>query len=311
MSIEQVRARNQLKPWGVSDLRPWSSGHSESSLIGEISYERADSQSTPPALLLKLLFTSAPLSIQVHPDDAFAKLMGLPNGKTEAWYILSATHGARVALGLKQAMTPQQLRRAAEDGSMAELMDWRLVKAHDVISVPAGTIHAIGAGIVLAEIQQRSDATYRLFDFARERPLNIQDGTAGAMRGPAEPQFQPKRLSDERTLLVANSHFGFERICLAAGSTWCLDAERETWLLVLEGSANVGSFDLTKGGAVLAQSQRVDIRAGNAGMECLVAYPGLDGPAPQLLRPIAQQNLAKRLHPGTVEVAEILIRTAQ
>src|SRR5207247_461750 len=107
--------------------------------------------------LLKLLFTAQPLSIQVHPDDTLARSIGLPNGKTEAWYVLSAAPGARIALGLKRALTAVQLRAAIGDGSIAQVVQWRPVAKDDVIFVSAGTIHAIGAGLVVAEIQQRSD----------------------------------------------------------------------------------------------------------------------------------------------------------
>ena len=138
--------------------------------------ERADT----PALLLKLLFTSEPLSIQVHPDDTFARAMGLPNGKSEAWYILSAEPDAQIGVGLKHQVTPQELRASIKDGSIAELVQWRPVAKGDVIFIPAGTIHAIGAGIVLAEIQQRSDATFRLFDYGRQRELHEDNGVAVA-----------------------------------------------------------------------------------------------------------------------------------
>ena len=120
-----------------------------------------------PALLLKLLFTSEPLSIQVHPDDTFARAMGMANGKSEAWYIISAKPGAQIGVGLNRRITPQELRASITNGSIVELVQWRPVAEGDVIFIPAGTIHAIGAGIVLAEIQQRSDTTFRLFDYGR------------------------------------------------------------------------------------------------------------------------------------------------
>lgn len=83
--------------------------------------------------------------------NAFARSIGLPNGKTEAWYVVEAADGAKVAIGLSGSCSPQQLRRSIEDGSIADLVVWRSVEAGDVISVPAGTIHAIGAGLVIAE----------------------------------------------------------------------------------------------------------------------------------------------------------------
>jgi mannose-6-phosphate isomerase len=100
MAIEHASVQVAHKPWGVADLHPWSSIDGSGDAVGELWFQRADKDAPIPALLLKLLFTSEPLSIQVHPDDAFARSVGLPNGKTEAWYILSATPAARVAIGL-------------------------------------------------------------------------------------------------------------------------------------------------------------------------------------------------------------------
>src|SRR6185437_15845409 len=144
--------------------------------IGELWFERPGKHAVNSALLLKLLFTSEPLSIQVHPDDTFARAMGMPNGKSEAWYILSAEPDARIGLGLKDRVTPQQLRASIRNGSIEELVHWRPVAKGDVIYIPAGTIHAIGGGVVLAEIQQRSDTTFRLFDFGRHRELHEDNG---------------------------------------------------------------------------------------------------------------------------------------
>ena len=263
---------------------------SGSRLIGEIWYERPGSAASDPSLLLKLLFTSQPLSIQVHPDDAYAQSMGLACGKTEAWYILSAAPGAKIALGLKKRLAPRQLREAVDDGSIAGLVAWRTVLPGDVVFVPAGTIHAIGAGLVIAEIQQRSDATFRMFDFGRKRELHVASAIAVADAGPADVGLKPKRLTDERTLLVSNPHFAFERIELAPGSAFRLEAERETWLLVVSGSARAGKLDVATGDAVFAQSDSVDIQAGPDGMVGLVAYTGVGGPVPHLLQRPAQPS---------------------
>jgi hypothetical protein len=94
MPIECVFVRAMHKPWGVSDLQPWSNIDGTGSAVGELWFERADKNAPIPALLLKLLFTREPLSIQVHPDDTFARAMGMPNGKSEAWYIISAKPGS-------------------------------------------------------------------------------------------------------------------------------------------------------------------------------------------------------------------------
>ena len=183
MAIEHAAVQAVRKPWGVTDLRPWSDIDGSGGAVGELWFHRPNQTAPASALLLKLLFTSEPLSIQVHPDDAFARSIGLPNGKTEAWYILSALPGAQVAAGLKRHLSPEQLRASIADGSIADLVQWRPVAKGDVVFVPAGTIHAIGAGIVLAEIQQHSDATYRLFDFGRQRELHADKAVAVPMQG--------------------------------------------------------------------------------------------------------------------------------
>ena len=285
MTVEHARLHALPKPWGVADLRPWNNARYDGKAIGEIWYERPVAGTADSSLLLKLLFTSEPLSIQVHPDDAFARSTGLPRGKSEAWYILSATPEAQVALGLKQRITPEQLRSAVNDGSIENLVAWRSVSPGDVIFVPAGTIHAIGAGLVIAEIQQRSDATYRLFDHGRQRELHIDSAVAVANTGPAEFQAQPNRLTSERTLLVSSPYFAFEKIDLPSDSAWRLRAEQETWLLVITGSARAGSFGVTTGDVVFMQSDRADLHVGVNGLTGLLAYAG-SGQAPHLLESI-------------------------
>jgi mannose-6-phosphate isomerase len=280
MAIEHASVQVVHKPWGVADLRPWSSIDGSNQAIGELWFQRADQNASIPALLLKLLFTSEPLSIQVHPDDAFARSIGLPNGKTEAWYILSAAPGARVATGLKRRLTPRDLRASIRDGSIASLTQWRPVAKGDIIFVPAGTIHAIGTGIVLAEIQQRSDATFRLFDYGRQRELHEENAVAVSDAGPIQTQPAQQRLTAARTALIASPHFVIERIDLRANSRWTLDADQETWILVTEGRARIGSINASVGDAVFAEADRADIEIGPDGMRGLIAYPG---PNPTML----------------------------
>ena len=282
MTVEFAAIHAVRKPWGSADLKPWSAIDESGAAIGELWFERADPDATTPSLLLKLLFTTQPLSIQVHPDDALAQSRGLPNGKTEAWYVLAAAPGARIALGLKRALTPAQLRSAIADGSISQLVQWRPVAKDDVVFVPAGTIHAIGAGLVLAEIQQRSDTTFRLFDYGRARELHIDDAVAAAHARPAGPQPVAKRLSDERTLLAVNPYFVLERIDLLPGTTCALRAERESWLLVLDGRADVRAqrgpktkpLDARPGQAAFLEADCAPIVAGIEGLTALVAYPG-------------------------------------
>ena len=273
MPTEHAAVRVVHKPWGVADLQPWSSIDGSGAAVGELWFERADKDAPTPALLLKLLFTSEPLSIQVHPDDTFARAMGMPNGKSEAWYIISAEPDAQIGVGLNRRITPQELHTAITNGSIVDLVQWRPAAKGDVIFIPAGTIHALGAGVVLAEIQQRSDATFRLFDYGRERELHIDNGVAVANAWPLRPPRDPVELTLERTVLVASRHFVLERIALPESSSWALLADSETWILALDGHAAIGLAALSIGHAVFVGGGRASIEVGANGFTALVAYP--------------------------------------
>jgi mannose-6-phosphate isomerase len=288
MPTELAAVRVVHKPWGVRDLQPWSSLGGSGDAIGELWFERADKHALALALLLKLLFTSEPLSIQVHPDDTFARAIGLQNGKSEAWYILSAEPDARIGVGLTHRITPQQLRASIQDGSIAELVDWRPAAKDDVIYIPAGTIHAIGAGIVLAEIQQHSDATFRLFDFGRQRELHEDNGVAVAHPWPLRVTCNPTRLTTARTVLIASQHFVLERVELPESSSWALLAEPETWILVLGGHAAIGLSAASIGQAIFVGGGRTSIEVGVGGLSALIAYPS-SRPVDSLLQMLEEQ----------------------
>ena len=296
MPVELARKHMRSKPWGVADLGPWSRNADVDALIGEIWFERSNVGTQ--SLLLKLLFASKPLSIQVHPDDTYARSIGQPNGKTEAWYVLNADPGAKVALGLHEKMSRQQLRQSIDDGSISVRIAWQPVTAGDTMLVPAGTIHAIGAGLVIAEIQQRSDTTFRLFDHGRNRELNIVDGVAAANSGPAALQMATDRLTDERTILASCPYFVFERIMLEPDTVWRLKSERETWLLVIGGGGVAATFDIATGDAIFAEDDNVEIHTGEIGMVALVAYVG----------PNSIVNLLTRSETVSVQLSGALLR---
>jgi mannose-6-phosphate isomerase len=227
----------------------------------------------------------------------------MPNGKSEAWYILSAKPDAQIAVGLKHRVTPQELRASIANGSIVDLVQWRPVAAGDVIYIPAGTIHALGAGIVLAEIQQRSDATFRLFDYGRQRELHEDNGVAVAHAWPLRPAGNPTHVTDQRTVLVASRHFVFERVDLPAGSSWALLAEPETWMLVLDGHAAIGLAAVSVGQAVFASGGRTSIEVGANGLTALVAYPA-SAPVDSLLQRLGEQS-AKPDPRAVTAVAEL------
>jgi mannose-6-phosphate isomerase len=270
--LELASERVVRKPWGKTDLRPWSELGHDGAAIGEVWFQRADATAPEPELLLKLLFTDEALSIQVHPDDVFAHAIGLPHGKTEAWYVLAAEPNAQLSLGLKRTLTPPQLRAAVADGSIADLVHPVSANTGDAFLVPAGTIHAIGAGLVIAEIQQRGDATFRMFDYGRHRDLHLDAAVAAATPGPAAAQVGPERLSDARMVLAKSPYFVLEVLELAANSYWEVHADREVWMLLLDGSAAFDLLQVVAGEAVFVADQRASLRTGAGPVKALLAY---------------------------------------
>ncbi|MCL2003773.1 MAG: class I mannose-6-phosphate isomerase [Oscillospiraceae bacterium] len=118
-------------------------------------------------VLMKLIDARENLSVQVHPDDAYARGVENGTGKTEMWVILDCEPGAFIYFGFNREMTREEVRERIRDGTLTETLRVLPVRRGDVVFIPAGTIHAIGAGIVLAEVQQNSDLTYRVYDFNR------------------------------------------------------------------------------------------------------------------------------------------------
>jgi mannose-6-phosphate isomerase len=198
-------------------------------------------------LLAKYIFTSERLSVQVHPDDEQACARGLERGKTECWYILDAEPNAVLGLGLKHPASAEELRRAALDGSIEQLMDWRGVRAGDFFFVPAGTVHAIGAGISLLEFQQNSDITYRLYDYGRPRELHLDDGVAVARPEPYSDGLAQHLSADEERMLVDGPHFTVMHTRRDALG------DRQRWILPLEGAVQSGGDTAVAGECLLVE----------------------------------------------------------
>ncbi|MGC2657046.1 MAG: type I phosphomannose isomerase catalytic subunit [Bryobacteraceae bacterium] len=165
-------------------------------------------------LLVKLLFTSSRLSVQVHPEDSYAAEHHRSLGKTEAWYILASDPPGEVAVGFRESLTPERLRESATSGEIEQLLDWRKVVAGDIVFVPAGTVHAIGAGLTICEIQENSDITYRLYDYGRPRELHLDHGCRVARLGPHQHKPVIDPLAPWRDHLVSCPHFQIERLRL-------------------------------------------------------------------------------------------------
>lgn len=198
-------------------------------------------------LLTKYIFTSERLSIQVHPDDEQARARGLPQGKTECWYIIEAEPGATLGLGLTRELSADQLRQSALDGSIEELIDWRPVNAGDFFFVPAGTVHAIGGGISLLEFQQNVDVTYRLYDYGRPRELHLDDGIAVARPEPYADSLAKHVLPADEQTLVDGPHF------ILMHSRRDVLADRQRWVMPLAGSVRSGSEVASAGDCLLLE----------------------------------------------------------
>lgn len=168
----KLTARQVEKPWGCREL-PAPFLNTTGKKIGEIWFEHSRDAELP--FLTKYIFTSERLSVQVHPDDTQSAVRGGSRGKTECWYVLDAGPGAEIGLGLNRSVSADGLRSAAIDGSVMGLLNWRKVAPGDFFHVPAGTVHAIGAGVSLLEFQQNSDITYRLYDYGRPRELHLDE----------------------------------------------------------------------------------------------------------------------------------------
>lgn len=230
------------KPWGRTALPPMFDPPT-GERVGEVWFTGGGEL----PLLLKYLFTSERLSVQVHPDDAYARARGLPRGKSECWYILDAEPGATIALGLLREVDKEEFRAAAIDGSIEHLVDWKPVRSGDFFFVPPGTVHAIGSGIALLEFQQNIDLTYRLYDYGRPRELHLDDGVAVSSRVPY-PASLAQHLSDAETrTLVDGPHFTL------VYSTQDALTDRERWIIPIDGTVCSGDDTAGPGDCLLLQ----------------------------------------------------------
>ncbi len=230
--VERVWGRTNLAPWFAESERP----------IGEAWF--TGPQDLP--LLVKLIFTNERLSVQVHPDDGEDGA----RGKTEMWHILDAEPGASIALGFREPISRERLRESALTGEIEGLLNWVPVKAGETYFTPAHTVHAIGGGIVLCEIQQNSDVTYRLWDYGRPRELHLDKAVPlcdlGVHPGaiPAGERVRCKHFVTDLVELNPGGHMTPEAhacqlwICVAGEATIGNESVHagEVWLLPEEGT---------------------------------------------------------------------------
>lgn len=205
-----LETRKVAKPWGVDVLPAPFAEQGGGERIGEIWFKPLPELDQ---LLVKYIFTSQALSVQTHPSDAQTLADGLGcQGKEECWLILQAEPGATVGIGFTGEISSDAMREATQDGSIEQLLAWHPVVPGDFLYIPANTVHAIGAGISLIEIQQNSDITYRLYDYGRPRELHLESGLAIASRVPHDPSLRRRIPSDGHQVLVDGPLFRIDRL---------------------------------------------------------------------------------------------------
>lgn len=246
MTARRLPTRMVEKVWG-RDVLPAPFAAPDGLRIGEIWFAPPPEM---PQVLVKYLFTSEKLSVQVHPSDANA----LPGeaGKDECWLVLDAEPDARLAIGFARAVTPAQMAAAAADGSIESLLTWHPARPGDLFYLPAGTVHAIGPGLALVEVQQASDTTFRLYDYGRPRELHLERALAVASGMPYPAEH--RRSIAEGQVLVDGPHFRLDRVTGAPGSATLAAYPGALLALPLTGSvrARDGSAMASAGECLLA-----------------------------------------------------------
>ncbi len=241
------------RPWGKASLKPWYDETGTKELVGEawltgpqcvveegeLEGKTLESLSGELGgefpLLVKLLFPNENLSVQVHPDDVQAQAAGQTRGKTECWYVLEAEPGATVALGLKEGVAVADIAASVADGTMETLVEQVPVEVGDMLFVDAGTVHAIGPGVVLLETQQTSDVTYRLYDYGRPRELHLEQGLKVIRPRTEAGKVAPKQM-DGFTRLIEQKYFTVDRFDLTDTEERSLTLTGPGCLVGLKGS---------------------------------------------------------------------------
>lgn len=256
------------KPWG-KDTLPAPFVAPSGKRIGEIWFE------PPPELsqlLVKYIFTSEALSVQVHPSDAQTIDKGMGRqGKEECWVILDAEPGAKLGIGFKQPIDADAMRAAALDGSIEDLMEWHTVSPGDFFYIPANTVHAIGAGISLIEVQQNSDITYRLYDYGRPRELHLEESVAIARGEPYADKWKGKAPEGTSVNLVPGPLFTLDQVYGSPDDATAKHYKGALLVIPREGPVHVAGQEIAPGSCALANNLN-DVAFASSGL-CLLAAP--------------------------------------
>ena len=296
--IERIWGRTDLEAWYDGAIRGGAAPLGEAWLTdmdcnvegGGILRDRIDADRAgmlgdaagSPPILAKLLFTAAPLSIQVHPTDAAARSSGVAaSGKDEAWLVLEAAPDAVVWVGFTAQVTPARLRAAVADGSLPTLLRRRPVRVGDAVQVAAGTVHAIGAGLVLLEVQDPVHVTYRLYDYGRPRPLQVEEALAVAdLEAASEPESAatPVDPCPGRHILARAPRFMAERHAIGPGLVLRPDGARYHILVPLTPGVLLDQRELRRGVAAFVPACGRAVTLGGTGQASVAVLHAGPGP---------------------------------
>ncbi len=279
MTATCLKTIEVAKPWGRHQLwQGFADPTPDGEAIGEIWFD-APGRELP--LLVKYLFTSEKLSIQVHPNDSLAQMRGHRSGKEECWIVLDAAPGATLGLGTHRQLDAAELRAAALDGSIEALLDWKQVKPGDVIHVLPGTVHAIGAGITLIEVQQNIDLTYRLYDYGRPRELHLDYGVPASDAKPFVNGSAPLAISPLREAIIHGGHFTVERWRSGGAIDVSLPDDMPGWVIPVTGGGLIDNEAARPGQCWLIESNAHMLKDDSS--DWLFAYPS-SSPLPDSVR---------------------------
>jgi len=252
----RIWGRESLAPWyestGLDEKagEAWLSGPKSVVETGELAGKTLEEVWPEFPLLVKMLFPDDKLSVQVHPDDEQAQALGLARGKTECWYVLEANPGATVACGLKKGHDAEDLLVAIAGDRVEDILEMIPVKAGDMVFVDAGTVHAIGPGVTLLEVQQTCDVTYRLYDYGRPRELHLEKGLAVVKTKTDAGLIEPKEM-EGYTRLIDAKYFVVDRYELPAGGASTIKNRSAGCVVGLAGEGKVGGVEVELGQATV------------------------------------------------------------
>ena len=209
-------------------------------------------------VLIKFIDARDNLSVQVHPDDEYARRVENEFGKTEIWYVLDAADGAELIYGFKEKITKDEFRAAIENGTLLDKLNSVKVKKGDLFFIEAGTVHAIGKGALIAEIQQNSNCTYRVYDYGRvgadgkPRELHIEKAVDVSNTEPPKYEIKPmgeKEAFDgyEKQLLTRCDLFTVYKYDINKSAELFADTKSFNHVLVLDGSGEIDGIKIKKG----------------------------------------------------------------